>query len=89
MTRKMQIEEKAHDLIKQSTTIGFKDLVAMAEWCDKNTAEMIQATLKAHHDSTKPMDDYFTGMYNGLECALCLIEHREPFYKDCKRRITN
>jgi hypothetical protein len=36
---------------------------------------------KAHYDSTYPMDDYFTGMYNGMEFIISCISGEEPNYK--------
>jgi hypothetical protein len=33
------------------------------------------------YDSTTPMDDYHTGLFNGLEMAVAIIEDREPKYK--------
>jgi hypothetical protein len=32
---------------------------------------------KAHYESTKPMDSYFTGMYNGMEVLIASLENRE------------
>lgn len=40
---------------------------------------------KIHYDSTTPMEPYFTGMYNGIECVLACIEGREPHYKDVEK----
>lgn len=33
-------------------------------------------------------DSYMTGMYNGLELALSVIENREPKFKTARERIT-
>lgn len=38
-----------------------------------------------HYKSTTPMDEYHTGMYNGIEYALCCLENREPNYKECEK----
>jgi hypothetical protein len=38
-----------------------------------------------HHKSTTPMDEYFTGFYNGIEYSLCVIESRDPIYKECEK----
>lgn len=45
--------------------------------------------LKMHYDSTTPMDAYNTGMYNGMECVLCLLEEREPNYKTVEQPKDN
>lgn len=46
---------------------------------------------RQHKLSTEPMDDYFRGMYNGMECMLCILEHREPIFapKDKKENSTD
>lgn len=41
---------------------------------------------KIQYDSTTPMDEYHTGMYNGLECALAIIDDREPKYLDVEKK---
>jgi hypothetical protein len=38
-----------------------------------------------HYDSTTPMDEYHGGFYNGIEYVLCMIEQREPNYKDVEK----
>ena len=42
---------------------------------------------KIHYDSTTPMDEYYTGMYNGIECVLSLIDEREPKYLSVERPV--
>lgn len=42
--------------------------------------EKLRELPQIQYDSTTPMDEYFTGMYNGLECAVALLEEREPKY---------
>lgn len=48
--------------------------------------EKTKELIKIHYDSTTPMDEYFTGMYNGIECVLACIEDREPVFKTCERK---
>lgn len=38
--------------------------------------------LKIHYDATTPMDAYHTGMFNGIELAISVLEDKEPQYKD-------
>ena len=45
----------------------------------------IKSLLKIHYDATTPMDDYNTGFYNGLEAVLCLMEKRQPEFKDVEK----
>jgi hypothetical protein len=43
--------------------------------------EKLKEMQRVHYDSTTPMDDYFTGMYNGMEYAIAMLEDREANYK--------
>lgn len=45
--------------------------------------------LKIQYDSTTPMDDYQTGMYNGMEMILSILGNREPNYKDVEFKDTS
>jgi len=47
--------------------------------------DKIREIQKIHYDSTTPMDSYHTGMWNGMECILCLLEGRDPKYKSVER----
>jgi hypothetical protein len=44
--------------------------------------EQVKQMLEVHYSSTTPMDSYHTGMYNGIEYALTILENRESKYKD-------
>lgn len=44
--------------------------------------DKIKEMQAVHYKSTTPMDDYDGGFYNGIEYVLCMIEKREPNYKD-------
>jgi hypothetical protein len=50
---------------------------------DKIEADLakFKELLEIQKSSTEPMDDYHRGMYNGIECVVCLLEEREPAYK--------
>jgi hypothetical protein len=37
-----------------------------------------------HLEATEPMDDYFSGMYNGMEYALSILDNRDPMYRSTK-----
>lgn len=43
--------------------------------------DKIKELQQIQYDSTTPMDSYHTGMWNGMELVLCLLEKREPKYK--------
>lgn len=51
----------------------------------KTIIEQLEEIKKIHYDSTTPMDSYFTGMYNGIECAIATLENREPKYKSVEQ----
>lgn len=40
---------------------------------------------KHHYESTTPMDDYFTGMWNGMEVLIASIENREGNFKSVEQ----
>jgi ABC-type polysaccharide/polyol phosphate transport system ATPase subunit len=48
----------------------------------KRKIETIKEMLKLHYATTTPMDSYQTGMYNGIEFALTILEERESKFKD-------
>ena len=47
----------------------------------KKHIRVLKRMIKVHYNSTKPMDDYYTGMYNGMVFALTLLDNKEPKYK--------
>lgn len=61
-----------------------EQLKAMAEWAFGRAEQMfaLQASnLRALQlNSTSPMDDYHTGLYNGMEMLSAVVEDREPRY---------
>ena len=52
---------------------------------EKTWIEKLEELKQIHYDSTTPMDSYFTGMYNGIECALATLLNREPQYKSVEQ----
>lgn len=52
----------------------------------KQLIESIKELQIIHLASTSPMDDYFTGFYNGMEALLSVISGDEPVYKNVERK---
>lgn len=50
-----------------------------------NKLKKLRELSKIQYDSTTPMDEYHTGMYNGLECVLAILDEREPNYKEVEQ----
>lgn len=50
--------------------------------------EKLNEIKNIHLSSTQPMDDYFRGMFNGMETFLSLIEDREPNFANTSKNDT-
>jgi hypothetical protein len=48
----------------------------------KNIADVLEVQA---NEPTVEKDPYMTGMYNGMELCLAIIEDRDPYYKKVKR----
>lgn len=62
-----------------------KSVQESVAWAIDTRFEMTRELKKIHHDSTTPMDEYHTGLYNGIEAVLCILGHREPAYKNVEK----
>ena len=49
------------------------------------SAEKLKELQKIHYDATTPMDSYFTGIWNGMEMIISLMEERDPKYKSVEQ----
>lgn len=67
---------------------GFETLVNEVEQLERlvNRIDKLRELPKIQHESTTPMDDYHTGMYNGLICALSILDERELEYMDVEKK---
>lgn len=55
----------------------------------KIIAEELKRLRGVHYDATKPMDPYFTGMYNGIELARTVVGgiYTKIEFKDVERKV--
>lgn len=55
---------------------------------DKNITpiEELEEIKKIHYSATKPMSEYDTGLYNGIELSLSILKNSEPKYKDVEKK---
>ena len=55
-----------------------------ADWA-RSRLDKVRELPAIQYQSTTSMDEYNTGMYNGLECAIACFDEREANYKDVEK----